>query len=92
MFYPRSMYDEISDDLAQDSPLWAGRNRFGSIRFGSGLFEKSPVRFGSVRTNKFFQFDSVRTAFSDGSWLGAVRFGSVSRPVPAGSVRFLIPF
>ena len=27
----------------------AGRNRFGSIRLGSGLFEHSSVRFGSVR-------------------------------------------
>ena len=67
--------------------LIAGRNRFGSV---PDFFENSSVRFGSVR------FGSVRTiqfpgstrfglCFSDSSWLGPVRFGSVPRPVPAGS-------
>ena len=59
--------------------------RFGAIRFGSGLFENSSVRFGSVR--QFMLPGSMRFGlrFSDPSWFGPVRFGSVPRPVPAGS-------
>ena len=30
-----------------------GRNQFGAIRFGSGLFDNSSVRFGSVRPVRF---------------------------------------
>ena len=68
----------------------AGRNRFGSIRFGSGFlfFENSPVRFGSVRTASFPGSMRFGLSFSDASWLGPVRFGSVPRLVLNGSVRF----
>ena len=73
---------------ARDTPAkpWqqrAGRNRFGSIRFGSGLFERNN-RFGWFRKNKF-RFDAVRPAFFGGvvAWSGSVRFGSAS-----GSGRF----
>ena len=83
-----------------------GRNRFGTISCGSGLFESSSVRFGSVR--KIVVPGSTRFGlrFLDALWLGPVRFGSVPRPFPAGSeiqrvgsvrfgsaglVRFLIP-
>ena len=62
-----------------------GRNRFGSIRFGSGLFENSSVRFGSVQKTIFPGSTRVGLRFSDASWLGPVRFGSVPHPVPAGS-------
>ena len=60
-----------------------GRNRFGSIRFGSGLLGNLSVRFGSE--NNISRFDGFSLRFSDASWLGPVRFGSVPRPVPAGS-------
>ena len=63
----------------------AGRNRFVSIRFGSRLFENSSVRFGSVWTIIFPGSTRFGLRFSDASWLGPVRFGSVPRPVPAGS-------
>ena len=60
----------------------AERNRFGSIRFGSGLFENSSVRFGQL-------FFPVRRAsacvFVDASSLVSVRFGAVPRSVPVGS-------
>ena len=63
-----------------------GRNRFGWIRFGSGLFfDNSSFRFGSVRTNICPGSTRFDLRFSDASWLGPVRFGSVPRPVPAGS-------
>ena len=77
-----------------------GRNRFGSIRFGSGLFENSSVRFGSIR----FGSEKIIFPIWRGSACvfrtrrGSVRFGSVPRPVPAGSrsnqtVRFgSVPF
>ena len=85
---------------------WAGgkgripvRNQLGSTRFGSGLFENSSVRFRSEKTFPGSTWFGLR--FSEASWLGPVRFGSVPRPVPAGSginrfgsaasVRFLIP-
>ena len=65
--------------------LDSGRNRFGSTRFGSGLFKKTSVQFSSVR--KMICPGSTRFGlrFSDASWLGLVWFGSVPRPVPAGS-------
>ena len=75
----------------------SGRNRFGSIRFGSGLFESSSVRFGSVWFGTFSFSGPTRFGLrlSDASWLGLVRFGSIRfhirfRPVPDlnGSVRF----
>ena len=72
----------------------AGRSRFGSTCFGSGLFKTSSVRFGSVRT----------TIFLGSTWFGlrclgrvVARSGSVRcrvrvrfRPVPElhGSARF----
>ena len=41
--------------------LLSGRNRFGSTRFGSGLFENSSVRLVSVPDfSKIHRFDSVR--------------------------------
>ena len=70
-----------------------GRNRFGSIRFGSGLFDNSSVRFGLVRKITF----PGSTRFGLLFWMrsGSVRFGSVRfrvrfRPIPEfnGSVRF----
>ena len=73
-----------------------GRKRFGSIRFGSRLFKID--RFGSVRKCIFPGSTQFGLRFSDTPWLAPVRFGSVPRPVPAGSgikrfgsVRFLIP-
>ena len=62
-----------------------GRNRFGSIRFGSGLFENLSVRFASVRKITFPASTRFGLRFSDASWLGPIRFGSIPRPVPAGS-------
>ena len=55
-----------------------GRNRFGSIRFGSGLFENSSVRFGSDFC--FPRFDAFRPAFFGRvvAWSGLVRFVSAS--------------
>ena len=75
---------------------YPGRNRFGSIRFGSVTFEKSSVRFGSVRKHVFPGSMRFGLPFSDASWLGPVRFGLFPHPVPElnGSVRFgsvLIP-
>ena len=80
------------------------RRFIGSVRFGSGLFEDSSVRLGSVRTIIFPGSMRFGVHFSNASWLGPVRFGSFPRPVPAGfrikgsvrfgsagSVRFLIP-
>ena len=74
---------------------YSGRNRFGSILFGSGLFENSSARFGSVR------FEQINFPVRRGSACvfrmhrGSVRFGSVRfcvrfRPVPefSRSVRF----
>ena len=63
----------------------SGGNRFGSIRFGSGLFEKSSVRLGSVRKVEFPSSTQFSLCFLNASWLGPVRFGSFPRPVPAGS-------
>ena len=63
----------------------AGRNRFGSIRLGSVIFEKSLFRFGSVRKYDFPGSTRFGLRFLDASWLGPVRLGSVPRPVPAGS-------
>ena len=78
----------------------SGRNRFGSIRLGSGFFENRSVRFGSVRKFSFPGSTRFGLRFSDASWLGPVRFGSASgsgrfqnytvRSGSAGSVRFLI--
>ena len=55
----------------------------GSVRFGSGLFEKSSVRFGSA--NHLSGSTRFGLRFLNVSWLGPVRFGSVPRPVPAVS-------
>ena len=70
--------------------IFAGRHWFGSIRFGSVIFDISSVRFGKicfpVRRGSACVFRTRR---------GSVRFGSVRfrvrfRPVPKlnGSVRF----
>ena len=66
-------------------PPSSGRKRFASIRFGSVSFEKSLFRFGSVW--QLFLSGSMRFGlyFLNASWFGPVRFGSVPRPVPAGS-------
>ena len=65
----------------------SGRKRFGSVRFGSGLFENSSVRFGSVRFGNFIF--PVRRGSACAFWTrgGSIRFGSVPlpRPVPADS-------
>ena len=70
----------------------SGRKLFGSIRFGSRLFEHifgsvrfGLVRFGSVRKHIFPGSTWFGLRFSDRPWLGPVQFGSVPRPVPAGS-------
>ena len=55
----------------------------GSIRFGSGVFDNSSVRCGSVRNIPGSTRFGLR--FSDASWRSPVRFGSVPCPVPAGS-------
>ena len=93
--------DSLDDNEVRDSAATSGRegtgsvpdsfskiHRFGSVRFGS-------VRFGSVRKNVFPGSTRFGLPFSDASWLGPIRFGSVPRPVPAasgikwfGSVRF----
>ena len=69
--------------------LISGRNQFGSIRFGSGLFENSSVRFGSVRKNRFPGSTRFSLRCSDSLWLGPVRFRVRFRQVPElnGSVR-----
>ena len=41
-----------------------GRNRFGSIRFGSGLFERLSGRLGSVRTSIFHGAARLGLCFS----------------------------
>ena len=73
----------------------AERNRFGSIRFGSVIFENSSVRFGTVRNLCFPVWRG--SACTSRMRRGSVRFGSVPRPVPVpagseitrfGSVRF----
>ena len=76
----------------------SGRNRFDSFRFRT--FRKwigSAPLVNSISPARRRSACVFRTA----SWLGPVRFGSVPRPVPAGSrikqfasvrpVRFLIP-
>ena len=58
-----------------------GRNRFGSIRFDSGLFGNSSVRLSSVRFGKHSsRFDAVRPARFGHvvARSGSVRFGSAS--------------
>ena len=62
--------------------LIPGRNLFGSIRFGPGLFGSYSVWFASVRKLLFPGSTRFGLRFSDASWLGPVRFGS---PIPAGS-------
>ena len=84
--------------------LAAGRNRFGSVRFGSGFLSKVH-RFGSVRfgsEDSFSRFDAVRPALFGRvvARSGSVRFRVRFRPFPelnglvrfgsASSVRFLI--
>ena len=49
--YDEDIYDCYS--MVQTTKHIPGRNRFGSIRFGSGLFDNSSVRFGSVRKIKY---------------------------------------
>ena len=70
--------------------LYSGRNRFGS-----GLFDKSSVRFGSVRLGNLISSVWRGSACVFRTGRGSVRFGSVRfrirlRPVPEihGSVRF----
>ena len=77
--------------------------RFDSFRFRTFLKLIGSVRFGLVRKIMFSGSTRLGPPFLDASWLGPVRFGSVLRPVPAGSristvrfgsvrpVRFLIP-
>ena len=60
-----------------------GRNRFGSIRFGSDFSKIN--RFGSVRKIRFPGSKRIGLRFSDASWLGLDRFGSFPRPIRAGS-------
>ena len=64
-----------------------GSIRFHSVPFGSIRFHSVPfgsIRFHSVRrTNPGSTRFGLR--FSDALWLGPVRFGSVPRPVLAGS-------
>ena len=65
--------------------LYPGKNWFGSVRFGSGLFGDSSVCFGSVPKCVFSRFVAVRPAFF-GRFVarsGSVRFVSTS-----GSGRF----
>ena len=73
--------------------LSPGRNRFGSIRFGSGPFDKSSVRSGLVRKIKFLVRRGSACVFRTrrGSvWFGSVRFCVRFRPVLElnGSFRF----
>ena len=71
----------VSFQLLTDRERETGRNRFGSVRFGSGFLSKIN-RLDSV------WFDSVPRLVPAGSrirWFGSFRFGS------ADSVRFLIP-
>ena len=58
--------------------------RFDSFRFQT-FFENLSVRFGSVRIFMISGSTRFGLRFSDTLWLGPVRFGSVPRPVPAGS-------
>ena len=58
-----------------------GRNQFGSILFGSGIFEDH--RFGSVRFGQLIL--PVRRGSACIFRLGPVRLGSVPLPVHAGS-------
>ena len=60
-------------------------NRFGSIRFGSGL----SVRFGLVRFGKMYVPVRRDSACIFRTHRGSVWFGSVPRPVLAGSRRQL---
>ena len=59
-----------------------GKEPARSIRFGSWLFKNVSVRFGSVWT---IYFSGLTRFCSDALWLGPVLFGSVPRPVLAGS-------
>ena len=65
--------------------LDAGRNLFGLIRFGCGIFKNESVRFGSEIM--FPRFDAVRPAFLR-TRRGSVRFGSVRFCSASGSGRF----
>ena len=60
-----------------------------SVRFDSFRFRTFLKLIGSVRFGSDFSFCSDSTRFGlrflDTPWLGPVRFGSVPRPVPAGS-------
>ena len=57
----------------------------GSVRFVSVPDFSKINRFGSVRKCIFPGSTRFGLRFSDTPWLGPVRFGSVPRPVPAGS-------
>ena len=65
--------------------MLSGRNRFGSIRFGSTIFEQNLVwvRFGlAIVLSGSMRFGMrCLTALR----FGQVRFDSVPRPLPAGS-------
>ena len=77
------------------------REGTGSVRFVSVPDFSKSHRFGSVRKNSFLGSTRVGLRFSDASWLGPVRFLSVSGSGrsqnstvgfgSAGSVRFLTP-
>ena len=85
---PESADAQKNKHLFEMLMLMPGRNRFGSIRFGSVILEKSSVRFGSVRFGSetyVSLFDAVRPAFFGRvvARSSSVRFGSAS-----GSGRF----
>ena len=84
----------LNDVKTQSTMPIAGRNRFGSIRFGSGLFEKRN-RVGSLRFGQLFVPVRRSSAHVFRTRRGSVRSGSVCfrvrfRPVPEfdGSVRY----
>ena len=88
--YPYSRFPIQPDSSSEALVLLSGRNRFGSIRLGSGLFEHSSLRFGSVRKSFFPDSTPFGPASGSASRInrsGLVRFGRLN-----GSVRFLTPF
>ena len=65
---------------------WQAPEGTGLVRFVSVPDFSSRInRFGSVRTKTIPGSTRFGLRFSDASWLGPIRFGSVPRPVPAGS-------
>ena len=65
----------------------SGRNRFGSVRFDSRLFDNSSVRFGSILKSVYpgsTRF-GLRCCGCAVARSGSVRFGSIPPSVPIGS-------